>query len=182
MIGNTDDWLRLVFSHEYTHIVHLEKSRGWIGGLRRVFGRAPVLYPNLFLPLWQIEGIATYEESALTGEGRVPAGDFRMIVDGRRPRVASRRSIAPTAVSWTGPAETPHISTAPTFTNSSRTGSAPTRSARLRDATAGRLPFTRLARISQGVRTFAGTLWSDFEADTCAGPVQRQARGPNGSG
>ena len=33
-IGNTDDWLRLVFSHEYTHIVHLDKARGWIGGLR----------------------------------------------------------------------------------------------------------------------------------------------------
>src|SRR4029079_2859862 len=80
-IGNTDDWLRLVLSHEYTHIVHLDKARGWIGGLRRVFGRTPVLYPNLFLPLWQIEGIATYEESALTGEGRVPAGDFRTILD-----------------------------------------------------------------------------------------------------
>ena len=88
-IGNTDDWLRLVFSHEYTHIVHLDKARGWIGGLRRVFGRAPVLYPNLFLPLWQIEGIATYNESALTGEGRVPAGDFRMIVD----RAAAARTV-----------------------------------------------------------------------------------------
>jgi len=80
-IGNTDDWLRLVLAHEYTHIVHLDKARGWIGGLRNVFGRAPVLYPNLFLPLWQIEGIATYNESVLTGEGRVPTGDFRMIVD-----------------------------------------------------------------------------------------------------
>src|SRR6478672_9337022 len=45
-IGNTDDWLRLVFSHEYTHIAHLEKSRGWIGGLGRVFGRVPLLFPN----------------------------------------------------------------------------------------------------------------------------------------
>ncbi|MEP6918126.1 MAG: hypothetical protein ABJC89_20935, partial [Acidobacteriota bacterium] len=80
-IGNTDDWLRLVFSHEYTHVVHLDKVHGWIGGLRRVFGRNPILFPNLFLPLWQVEGIATYNESALTGQGRVPAGDFRNIVD-----------------------------------------------------------------------------------------------------
>ena len=79
MIGNTDDWLALVFTHEYTHILHLSRSRGWIGGLRHVFGRMPLLFPNLFTPLWQIEGIATYEESALTGFGRIYAGDFRMI-------------------------------------------------------------------------------------------------------
>ncbi|PYR59559.1 MAG: hypothetical protein DMF85_07450 [Acidobacteria bacterium] len=57
----TPDWLRLVLTHEYTHIVHLDRSRGWIGGLRRVFGRVPVLFPNQFLPVWQIEGIATDE-------------------------------------------------------------------------------------------------------------------------
>ena len=78
-IGNTDDWLRLVFTHEYTHILHLGRAGGWIGGLRRVFGRMPLLFPNLALPLWQIEGIATYQESALTGQGRVYAGDFRLI-------------------------------------------------------------------------------------------------------
>jgi hypothetical protein len=81
LIGNTDDWLRLVFTHEYTHVVHLSRARGWVGGLRRVFGRMPLLFPNLFTPLWQIEGIATYQESALTGQGRIPAGDFRMLPD-----------------------------------------------------------------------------------------------------
>ena len=81
LIGNTDDWLRLVFVHEYTHVVHLSRGRGWIGGLRRVFGRMPLLYPNLYLPLWQIEGIAVHEESALTGQGRVPDRNFRAIAD-----------------------------------------------------------------------------------------------------
>ena len=79
-LGNTDDWLRLVFTHEYTHIVHLGRSDGWIAGLRRGFGRNPALFPNLTLPLWAIEGIATFEESAETGRGRVNAGDFRQIV------------------------------------------------------------------------------------------------------
>ena len=41
----------------------------------------PLLYPNLFLPLWQIEGLAVHEESRLTGEGRVPDRNFRAIVD-----------------------------------------------------------------------------------------------------
>ena len=50
-------------------------------GLRRVFGRLPLLYPNLYLPKWQIEGLAVHEESALTGQGRVPDKSFRAIVD-----------------------------------------------------------------------------------------------------
>src|SRR5262249_50543875 len=78
-IGLTDDWLRLVFAHEFTHIVHLDRSRSWALGLRRVFGRMPLAFPNLFLPTWQIEGLATYEESRVTGEGRLHAGDFGAI-------------------------------------------------------------------------------------------------------
>jgi hypothetical protein len=80
LIGNTADWLRLVFTHEYTHIVHLGRAGGWIGGLRRAFGRNPVLFPNLTMPLWSIEGLATFEESEQTGHGRVHAGDFRQIL------------------------------------------------------------------------------------------------------
>ena len=80
IIGNVDDWLRLVFTHEYVHIVHLSRAQGWIGGLRRVFGRLPVLYPNLYQPIWQIEGLATWQESALTGQGRTRAGDFRLLL------------------------------------------------------------------------------------------------------
>ena len=81
IIGNTTDWLEIAFTHEYTHILHLDRTRGFMQGVRRIFGRVPVAFPNAFLPIWQIEGIATYEESRLTGEGRVPAGDFRAIVD-----------------------------------------------------------------------------------------------------
>src|SRR5262249_27233889 len=55
---DADDWLRLVFTHEFTHIVHLDRSRGWARAVRGVFGRAPIAFPNLFLPIWQIEGLA----------------------------------------------------------------------------------------------------------------------------
>jgi len=78
-IGRTDDWLRLVFTHEYTHIVHLDRSGGWARAVRGLFGRNGVAFPNLWLPQWQVEGIATFEESALTGGGRQSAGDFRAI-------------------------------------------------------------------------------------------------------
>ena len=75
-----DDWLRNTFTHEFTHIMHLDRSEGWARPLRSIFGRAAPLFPNLFLPAWQIEGLATYEESAITGAGRVHAGEFRAIV------------------------------------------------------------------------------------------------------
>jgi WD40-like Beta Propeller Repeat len=78
-IGRTDDWLRVVFTHEFTHIVHLDRSEGWARVFRGIFGRTPVAFPNVWLPVWQVEGLAAWEESALTGEGRLHAGDFRAI-------------------------------------------------------------------------------------------------------
>src|SRR5262249_43151343 len=81
LIGNASDWLELAFTHEYTHILHLDRARGFMQGVRRVFGRAPLVFSNSYLPIWQIEGLAVFEESWMTGEGRIPAGDFRAIVD-----------------------------------------------------------------------------------------------------
>jgi hypothetical protein len=78
-IGRNDDWLRLVFTHEFTHIVHLDRSEGWARVFRGVFGRTPIAFPNLWLPTWMIEGLAEWEESALTGDGRLHAGDFRAV-------------------------------------------------------------------------------------------------------
>ena len=73
--------------------------------VENVFGRVPLAFPNLYLPTWQIEGLATYEESALTGEGRLHDGDFRAIeAEGGAAARARAASIASTAASWTGPA------------------------------------------------------------------------------
>ncbi|HXE79130.1 MAG TPA: hypothetical protein VNK41_00120 [Vicinamibacterales bacterium] len=79
LIGHTTDWLRLVFTHEYAHVLHLDRSRGWARVARALFGRVPFAMPNLALPAWQIEGLATYEESR-GGEGRLHAVDFDAIV------------------------------------------------------------------------------------------------------
>lgn len=167
-IGNTDDWLRLVFSHEYTHIVHLDKARGWIGGLRRVFGRAPILFPNLLLPLWQIEGIATYDESALTGEGRVPAGDFRLLVE--RAAAAGRFEPIDRAngglVDW--PSGAAQYAYGAYFHQYLADRYGPDSIVRLSNETAGRVPYFGSRAFRKVYGRSLGRLWDDFEADSRA--------------
>ena len=76
----TNDWGQLVITHELTHIFHLERTRGiWSLG-QHVFGRAAALFPNLYSPSWITEGLAVYEESKLTGAGRIEGSEHRMIV------------------------------------------------------------------------------------------------------
>ena len=79
-LGHHDDWLRLVFAHEYTHILHLDRVGGWMKAVRWLLGRNPASFPNLFVPAWQIEGIATWSESAVTGLGRLHAADVAAVV------------------------------------------------------------------------------------------------------
>jgi Tol biopolymer transport system component len=179
MIGNTDDWLSLVFTHEYTHVVHLSRGRGWIGGLRRVFGRMPVLFPNAFLPIWQIEGLAVYEESAITGYGRVPAGDFRSIIDAAS--AASRLEPLDRSngglIDWPS-GHAPYVYGAYFHSYlAARFGAASI--AQLTDATAGRAPFFGSTAFKRIFKRSLGDLWQDFEADRrekaavqSAGPVQ----------
>ncbi len=66
-----DDWLTTLIVHEYTHIVHLDKSAGSPEYLRKIFGRFFFLFPNLYQPLWVIEGLATHKETDVQrGVGR----------------------------------------------------------------------------------------------------------------
>ena len=166
LIGNTDDWLRMVFAHEYTHIVHLSRGQGWIGGLRRVLGRMPLLYPNLYLPTWQIEGLAVYQESALTGQGRVPDRNFRAIAD----VAASAGRFEPLdranggLVDWPS-GHTPYVYGA--FFHeflAARYGDASLR--QLTDATAGRVPYLGSRAFKKIFKRSLGDLWREFEAET----------------
>jgi phenylpyruvate tautomerase PptA (4-oxalocrotonate tautomerase family) len=165
-IGNTSDWLRLVFTHEYTHIVHLSRRRGWIGGLHRVFGRVPLAYPNLFLPAWQIEGLAVYEESARTGAGRLPAPDFRQIVD----RAAAEGGFEPLdranggLIDW--PAGAAPYAYGGYFQQylAAKYGEESLR--RLADATAGRLPFFGSGAYRTVFGRSLGDLWREFAEDS----------------
>ena len=85
-----DSWLRLVTTHELTHVFHLDRSRGLWGGLQRVFGRAPGLFPNEYQPSWVIEGLATYYESKFTNAGRVRGSFHTQVLGADRAAGASR--------------------------------------------------------------------------------------------
>jgi hypothetical protein len=65
-------WLDLLLTHEFTHVVHLDKVNGTPQALQTIFGRVLWLFPNLFQPTWALEGLATYIESdPATGRGRL---------------------------------------------------------------------------------------------------------------
>lgn len=178
-IGNADDWLRVLFTHEYTHIVHLDRSRGWSTIARHVFGRAPFAFPNLTLPQWQIEGLATWQEGVSTGFGRGTAGDFRAIettaAAGGPPLTLDQSSGG--LVSWPdGNAQYVaglgfHQYLANRFGAESL--------GRLSDATAGRPPYlgTRAFRRIYGENL--GTLWNNYsdEVTRRAASADISARG-----
>src|SRR5688572_587989 len=168
IIGNTTDWLEVVFTHEYTHILHLDRSRGFMQGVRRVFGRVPPAFPNGFLPVWQIEGLATFEESRMTGQGRIPAGDFRAIVDSAvaagRFEPIDRASGGLT--DWPG-GQVPYAYGA-YFHQFLADRYGPERLARLADATAGRLPFFGGGAFKKVFGRSASHLWNDFRESRTA--------------
>ena len=78
--GNLEGWLRLVLAHELAHSVHLEEARGLPAFGRKIFGRNPLLFPNIFAITWMIEGLATYEETETTAFGRGRNPDSRMVL------------------------------------------------------------------------------------------------------
>jgi hypothetical protein len=71
-----DDWLRLLITHEYTHVLQLDMVTSGPEVLQKVLGR--IYFPNLFQPVWMIEGLATYEETEQTngGRGRSPGSEM----------------------------------------------------------------------------------------------------------
>lgn len=70
-----ESWYRSVTVHEYAHIVHLSKTRGFAGILTNVFGS--LFAPNIYSPGWVTEGITVFSESQVSAyEGRLNDGFF----------------------------------------------------------------------------------------------------------
>jgi WD40 repeat protein len=164
----TDDWLRLAFTHEFTHIVHLDRSESWARIVRGVFGRTLLAFPNQLLPTWQIEGLATYEESAVTGEGRLHAADFRAIVD----EAARHRALEPLdrvnggLTDW--PAGAAPYAYGVGFHQYLVDRFGAEALGRLAAATAGRVPYTASRVFENVFGEPLGTLWADYESTLAA--------------
>ncbi len=76
-----DDWLKMLIHHEYTHILQIDKVLGLPAGLRKVFGRYILLFPNALHPNWFQEGLATYMETDdEKGVGRGQSDIFQMMM------------------------------------------------------------------------------------------------------
>lgn len=103
-------WLETVLTHEYTHILHLDRAEGAPAMLRRIFGRNVLLFPNALEPSWFIEGLATWIESDRTrGIGRAESSYFDMLM---RMEVAHGikplRQINQPLATWPG-GQTPYL-------------------------------------------------------------------------
>lgn len=177
-IGHADDWLRVVFTHEFTHIVHLDRSRGYARAVKGLFGRVPLAFPNLFEPTWEIEGLATYFESAITGQGRLYANDFRAIE--REP--ARRGAVFPLSqangglIAW--PGGTASYAYGLGFHDYLAERFGADRMRALVERTAGRLPYTGSRAYRQVYGASLGRLWTAYQTELTR--VARQKRpGPS---
>lgn len=89
-ISNLEDhggWLETLLTHEYTHILHLDKATGFPAFVRKIFGNHPLVFPlpsvfpNSVQPAWLIEGLATWHETdRARGIGRGQSSYFDMLM------------------------------------------------------------------------------------------------------
>jgi hypothetical protein len=67
-LDNYDDWLTMLFVHEYTHTIHIDMVHGFNRFFRSLFGRS--ILPNAVQPQWLVEGYAIFNETNYTTQGR----------------------------------------------------------------------------------------------------------------
>jgi hypothetical protein len=99
-IGDYDDWVATLVTHEYTHILHLDQIGGISTVINAILGKT--LAPNTMQPQWFIEGIAVYEESAQTSGGRMRSSLFDMLMrmDTLDDKLLSLAQISNNPVRW----------------------------------------------------------------------------------
>lgn len=75
-LGDYDEWLNVLVTHEHTHIVHLDQWSGVASLINLLLGK--VYAPNHVQPRWILEGVATWQESERTSGGRMRSTMFDM--------------------------------------------------------------------------------------------------------
>lgn len=77
-ISNYDEWLKLLFIHEYTHSLNMDQINGLPVLTRFILGKA--YNPNSWQPIYLLEGNAVLNESMYTGFGRLNSPYAEMII------------------------------------------------------------------------------------------------------
>lgn len=75
-LGDYDDWLLELITHEYTHILHIDNISGVPAVVNAILGKT--LAPNQIQPRWITEGFAVVEETEHTSAGRLRSSIFDM--------------------------------------------------------------------------------------------------------
>lgn len=80
-LNDYDDWLYALFTHEYTHVIHLDTVHGIARVVNAIlgFGEWGQLYaPNQSQPRFLIEGLAVFEETERSSGGRLRSTIYDM--------------------------------------------------------------------------------------------------------
>lgn len=95
VLGSYDDWLDILVTHEFTHVVHIDTVHGLPKLLNQLLGfgvLGKLSGPNIVQPRWIVEGLATMYESDLSSQGRYRSALFDMflrmaVLEGRFQRI-----------------------------------------------------------------------------------------------
>ncbi|MEZ4222433.1 MAG: BamA/TamA family outer membrane protein [Polyangiaceae bacterium] len=99
-LGEYDDWLSELLTHEYVHILHVDNISGVPALLNSIVGKSYA--PNQVQPRWILEGLAVALESEHTGGGRLRSTQFDMYLraDVLENRIARLDQISNPARRW----------------------------------------------------------------------------------
>ncbi|HEV8550818.1 MAG TPA: BamA/TamA family outer membrane protein, partial [Polyangiaceae bacterium] len=78
VLGDYDDWITELVTHEFTHILHMSNTSGVPAVVNSIFG--PTLAPNEQQPHWILEGLAVAMESEHSSAGRLRSTQFDMML------------------------------------------------------------------------------------------------------
>lgn len=95
VLGSYDDWIDILVTHEFVHVVHIDTVHGLPRLINALLGFGvvgKVSGPNIVQPRWIIEGLATMYESDLGAQGRHRSAIFDMfmrmaVLEGRFQRI-----------------------------------------------------------------------------------------------
>ena len=89
-LGDYDDWMGELVTHEFTHILHVDNVSGLPALLNKVLGKTAI--PNQWQPRWILEGLAVAMETAHTSGGRLRSSQFDTVFARRRARAPRCRA------------------------------------------------------------------------------------------